>query len=147
MARETLSSALEREHQEIDAAIEAYAASLDPADLRAALTALRRHIYLEEKYLFPPLRDGGLLGPIFVMLREHGELWAAMALIDARLAADEDAIAACRDLLARLAAHNDKEEPIVYPEVDKIAHADAVLELLSGATMPDGWACERAPAN
>ena len=144
MANESLSSALEREHHEIDAGIESYASSLDPADLRDALTALRRHIYLEEEYLFPPLRDGGLLAPIFVMLREHGELWDAMARIDALLADGQDARNACTDLLERLAAHNAKEEPIVYPEVDKISQADAVLDLLGTAVMPADWVCQHA---
>lgn len=150
MASDTLSSDLEREHHEIDAGIDAgiaaYTASRDPADLSAALTALRRHIYLEEEFLFPPLLDAGLLGPIFVMLREHGEMWDLLAAIDARLAAGADASADCADLLARLAAHNGKEEPIVYPELDKITQADAMLAMLGTAAMPDGWVCERATA-
>ena len=143
MASETLRSALEREHREIDAGIDAYAASLDPASLGAALTALRRHIYLEEEYLFPPLRDGGLMGPIFVMLREHGELWDAMAQIEALTDAPQKTTA-CRDLLVRLAAHNSKEEPIVYPEVDKISQAAAVLSILDTEVMPKGWVCTHA---
>lgn len=138
----SLSSALEREHREIDAHIEAHIASLDPAERSSAFTALRRHIYLEEEFLFPPLRDAGLVGPIFVMLREHGELWSAMDAIE-RLPEPESA-AACAGLLERLAAHNDKEEPIVYPEVDKISQAEAVLAMLADSTMPDGWICEQA---
>lgn len=51
---------------------------------------------------------------------------------------------ACGDLLDRLSAHNDKEEPIVYPEVDKISQAAAVLEMLGSESMPAGWVCERA---
>ncbi len=144
MANETLSSALEREHHEIDAGIESYSASLAPADLRDTLTALRRHIYLEEEFLFPPLRDSGLLAPIFVMLREHGELWDAMARIDGLLADGKDARDACTDLLERLTAHNAKEEPIVYPEVDKMPQAGAMLDLLDTAVMPADWVCQHA---
>ena len=144
MAMETLSGALEREHHEIDAGIEAYTATRDPQTLATALTALRRHIYLEEEYLFPPLRDAGLVGPVFVMLREHGELWDAMAELEALLrdpARAEDASAICQDLLGRLAAHNGKEEPIVYPEVDALDAAAEALDFLYTDTMPEGWAC------
>ena len=143
MSDESLSAALEREHREIDAGIEAFLRSADPACLRSALAALRRHIYLEEEFLFPPLRDGGLMGPIFVMLREHGELWDVLVEIEARLAAGKPvADSACRDLLDRLAAHNSKEEPIVYPEIDRMAQA--MGKLLDSAVMPDGWACAKA---
>lgn len=36
---------------------------------------LRRYIYLEEAFVFPPIRKAGMIMPIFVMTREHGELW------------------------------------------------------------------------
>ncbi|MDT0202266.1 hemerythrin domain-containing protein [Nocardioides sp. AE5] len=150
----TLSGALEREHREIDAGIEAYVASLagtepDLAALGEAMVALRRHIYLEEEFLFPPLRAAGLMAPVFVMLREHGELWDAMVAIDAALAADagQDLSAACADLLGRLEAHNAKEEPIVYPvadrEIDEEATA-ALLDLIATDTLPPGWVCAQA---
>ena len=56
MSPGTLADALEREHQEIDLGIAAFRA--DPrrtAALGRALAGLRRHIYLEEEFLFPPL--------------------------------------------------------------------------------------------
>jgi len=28
-------------------------------------------------FLFPPLRDAGMVAPVFVMLREHGQMWRA----------------------------------------------------------------------
>ena len=60
----TLASALEQEHREIDRAIEAYLRSPEEGggrveSLTETITALRRHIYLEEQFLFPPLRDAG----------------------------------------------------------------------------------------
>ena len=71
-----LSVVLKREHHEIDSAIAAFIEKLDggcvqPEPLRAALEALRRHIYLEETILFPPIREAGMIMPIFVMMREH----------------------------------------------------------------------------
>lgn len=59
----TLRAALEREHHEIDAGIEKFLEDPAPTQsLATAFTALRRHIYLEEEYLFPPLRAEGLMG-------------------------------------------------------------------------------------
>jgi quercetin dioxygenase-like cupin family protein/hemerythrin-like domain-containing protein len=154
---QTLAAALEREHREIDQAIEAYLAA--PADgpervehLTQAMTALRRHIYLEEEFLFPPLREAGFVAPIFVMLREHGELWQTMDEIARDLAGDEPGLhtaGQCKWLLAQLERHNSKEEPILYPHADGVLGATASSELtafLRTGRMPGGWICARAGA-
>jgi iron-sulfur cluster repair protein YtfE (RIC family) len=155
MAEGTLAQALEREHREIDGGIEEYAAALgagggDPAPLLRAMEGLRRHIYLEEEFLFPPLKEAGMTMPVFVMLREHGELWDAMDALDALLAgspASEVLVNACRKLLAKLDSHNSKEEPIIYPQADATLSADASERLhafLAEGRMPEGWRCEKA---
>jgi iron-sulfur cluster repair protein YtfE (RIC family) len=124
MTHGSLAQALEREHRDIDGGIEQYAASGpdgDPAPLLRAMEGLRRHIYLEEEFLFPPLKAAGMTMPVFVMLREHGELWDAMDALDAQLASDAAPVvmqSACRELLAMLDNHNSKEEPIIYPQAD-----------------------------
>jgi hypothetical protein len=69
--------ALEREHREVDEGIEAFAdgppaGQRDRKPLIRAIHALRRHIYLEEVFLSPPLRAAGLVAPVLVMLREYG---------------------------------------------------------------------------
>ena len=136
-AANTLAAALEREHHEIDTGIEAFLASggqrKDQAEpLRRAIGALRRHIYLEEVFLFPPLRDGGLFAPIFVMLRKHGEIWDAMDALDAQLGNDPGngpSEESCRGLLTQLEQHNSKEEAVVYPAADTVLSADAGAEL------------------
>lgn len=147
----TIAAALEREHRHIDGCIEAFLDDPDGAveGLRTGLTALRRHIYLEEEYLFPPLRAVGLLMPVQVMLMEHGQLWR---LTDTLLAAVETgdrqtATATARELLELLDRHNSKEEPVIYPhaDVDLAPEAAAELdELIGSDTLPDGWVCERA---
>ncbi|MGH3292466.1 MAG: hemerythrin domain-containing protein [Trebonia sp.] len=74
METESLAAALEREHHDIDQGIAAFTASPgDPHPLVRAARALRRHIYLEEEFLFPPLGEAepALRAPVFVMLREH----------------------------------------------------------------------------
>src|SRR6185312_17158906 len=72
MANESLAAVLEREHRGIDEGIERFAAepsSFEAArSLAAAIALLRRHIYLEEEFVFPALSGGGLVAPIFVML-------------------------------------------------------------------------------
>ena len=150
-----LAAALEREHREIDEGIEAFLASqvdgparIEP--LRQAIEGLRRHIFLEEEFLFSPLRDAGLVAPIFVMLREHGEIWDRLDALDAQLAINPDAVATsdiCRALLARLESHNSKEEPILYPQADVVLSGAASASLssfLASGRMPEGWVCARA---
>lgn len=153
MEETTLSAALEREHREIDAGIEAFDA--EPAEgggriesLTGAITALRRHIYLEEEFLFPALRSE-LAVPTIVMLREHGELWRTLDELEEKLAegASESVRGLCRVLLARLASHNGKEEPIFYTRADPGLTAAAAAELrafLESGQMPEAWVCHAA---
>jgi len=154
---ETLREALEREHHEIDEGIEAFTAgAVDGAGgtgpLTRAMYALRRHIYLEEVFLFPPLRQGGLTMPIMVMLREHGQLWRTLDAIDAELEKDPTGASAgdlCQQLLGELDAHNSKEEPVIYPQADTVLGAEASAELrayLDAGHLPDNWVAERAAA-
>nr|WP_274635836.1 hemerythrin domain-containing protein [Microbacterium bovistercoris] len=146
-----LADALTGEHHAIDAGIEASLAGPDagPGPLREAMTALRRHIYLEEEFLFPPLRAAGMMMPILVMEREHGELWRQMDSLEDLLtdAAADAAQQASRELLALLDSHNSKEEPIVYPRADADLSAEQREQLarfLDAGTIPDGWVCAKA---
>ncbi len=152
---ESLSTALEREHHDIDDEIQTFtstlaAGSIDPAPLRRAAAALRRHIYLEEEFLFPPLRDAGLVAPIFVMLREHGQLWRTLDAIDLELAVDPDVTTLQklgRELVVQLQHHNPKEEQILYPQADLTIDDEAAERLrgfLESGAFPEGWTCERA---
>lgn len=158
MQIESLATALEQEHRTIDAGIAAFTAEpvageRDARPLTEAMRALRRHIYLEEEFLFPPLREAGLFAPILVMLREHAQIWAILdeLQLDLRLGASEaDELAACRQLSVQLLHHNLKEEKIVYPEVDKTlsgAVAAEFQQFLDSEEMPEGWICERARAS
>lgn len=156
-----LSAALEREHREIDSEIQSFIGKLDrgsvrPESLAAALEALRRHIYLEEVILFPPIREAGMAMPIFVMMREHGELWRTMDTLTDLLAdeladgGDRRRLAdTCRRLLAQLDQHNSKEEPVVYPHADIDLPPQTSAELtrfIETGRAPDGWVCRQAGA-
>ena len=152
---ESLAEALEREHREIDEGIEEFAAGLPTGEIRTepmsrAMAALRRHIYLEEEFLFPPLRTAGLIAPVFVMVREHGEMWRVLDEIDEQLAAggpSGELLDACRALTGQLQAHNPKEEQILYPQADTVLAGPASDELhafLISGTTPVDWVCEGA---
>ncbi|MCK0112654.1 hemerythrin domain-containing protein [Ornithinimicrobium sp. F0845] len=156
---DTLTEALEREHHEIDAGLESFAEGLSAGvvrddELARAGSALRRHIYLEEEFLFPPLRAAGMLPPVLVMLREHGEIWRVLdaleqeaATLTAPVSGSGAAADRCRELLGALAAHNAKEEPIIYPQGDVVLADEAKQELhdfILEGEMPAGWVCAQA---
>lgn len=151
----TLSAALTEEHREIDAAIETFIEKLDcgslqPELLSETLEALRRHIYLEEVFLFPPIREAGVVMPVLVMLREHGELWRTMDTLTDLLADWNDSrrlADTCTQLLDQLHQHNSKEEPVIYPNADTglPPHTSAELtRFMETGRTPEGWACQQA---
>ena len=147
---------LTREHHDIDSGIEEFLAGLesdkvDEGALRRAIDALRRHIYLEEELLFPPIRREGTVMPLMVMVKEHGEAWGQMDELEAALDSGSVAPEALRDectrLLATLDRHNSKEEPIIYPRTDIDLNEDetaTLADFLDTGTMPDGWVCAAA---
>lgn len=145
---------LEQDHQRIDGHFDAFARSLDgggadAAAFTAGSAALRHHIYVEEEHHFPALRAAGLLGPILVMLREHGEIWDLLDELETGVDTGvpaPDLTEAWQRLARLLGDHNAKEERIVYPAGDQALSdegAQEVLAALSGST-PPGWVCEMA---
>lgn len=157
MPSPALSAALAREHHEIDSGIEAFIEKLDcgsvpPELLTATLQALRRHIYLEEVFLFPPVREAGIVMPILVMIREHGQLWRTMDALTDLLADGNDSLRlrdTCTQLLDQLLQHNSKEEPVIYPNADTDLPSQTSAELsrfIETGHTPDGWVCQQARA-
>lgn len=145
---------LERDHHRIDGYFETFAASLSgdgPIDadaFEAGASGLRHHIYVEEVLHFPAMKAGGLMGPVFVMLREHGQLWDRLDEITVQLEADADA-ETIRPIWTALAdgleAHNEKEEVILYPAGDDLLDdslSEEIKETLANPVIPDGWTCE-----
>src|SRR5690606_3487955 len=111
-----------------------------------AIRALRRHIYLEEEFLFPPLRDAGLLAPVLVMLREHAQIWASMDAIEHELREGGDGLDTCHRLIIQLQHHNLKEERILYPQADVVlapAAAERLRGFLDTGELPEGWVCHK----
>lgn len=155
MSGRVLSAELMRQHREIGTAIECLIAELDggdpqPESLRATLDALRRHIYLEETFLFPPIRKAGIMMPIFVMMREHGELWRTMETLTQLLADGTDTrrLADSRgQLLDQLHGHDFKVEPVIYLHADCDLPAPTSAQLtrfVVTGRIPDGWVCQQA---
>jgi hemerythrin-like domain-containing protein len=145
----SLAAALEREHHEIDEGIAAFSASPeDPRPLTRAIGALRRHIYLEEEFLFPLLGEAepALRAPVFVMLREHAQIWAVLDALE-REPGGSAGHALCRQLASRLLHHNLKEERVLYPRADAVlppAAAAGLRAFLGSGELPKGWVCVKA---
>ena len=146
MEIESLATALEREHHQIDAGLAAFtAAPGDRQPLTGAIGALRRHIYLEEEFLFPLLHQAepGLAAPIFVMLREHAQIWGTLDSLEHELDAGTG-LALCKRLTVLLLHHNLKEEKTLYPRADDVlppAAAGRLRAFLGTGELPDGWVC------
>lgn len=144
MSESTVSVALEREHAEIDDWLAAFAQNpTDVAreDLVRAAQLLRRHIYIEEAFMFPPLLAAGIVPPVFVMQREHGEIWRLLDALEHHSPASVDTT---RELLAVLANHNSKEEPIIYPQAEVVLSDEAkqeILDFVTDGAMPNDWVC------
>lgn len=148
----TTGQRLEYDHHVIDEGFRRFAESLagvviDRASFEEAAEGLRHHIYVEEVLHFPVLRAAGMLAPILVMLREHGEIWD---LLDGTTAAlDRDDRAAVLELwptfTSVLEQHNVKEERIIYPAGDTTLtaeEADRITAALDSGDRPAGWRCE-----
>lgn len=154
-AQSTIGETLERDHRAIDAHFAAFATALaddrvEPSELQQATEGLKHHIWVEEEYHFPPLRAAGLVGPIMVMHREHGELWDLLDLLDTEVAAGNNP-AALRETWSRiealLDAHNLKEEQILYPAGDAqldAAAAEQVATAFTTGQRPSDWTCAMA---
>lgn len=150
-ARELPGTFMTAQHHAIDRGVDgALDGSGTAAVLAEALALLRAHIHLEETMLFPSLAEEGLAMPVFVMLREHGQMWPLIERLEAACAAGADVAALQQadvlNLRQQLNIHNPKEEQIVYTAADQRADADGdpVAEL-AAARLPDGWRCRTAP--
>ncbi|HEX7327906.1 MAG TPA: hemerythrin domain-containing protein [Casimicrobiaceae bacterium] len=145
------SELLESQHRRIDTGIESIVAGTGPlSGLAESLALLRHHIYVEHEILFPPLEKVGLVMPVLVMKREHGQMWPLIDGLGASCESGSPADALrdpCRELLLLLQKHNPKEEQILYTAADRLEaeRADGSLtKALAAGRMPEGWVCPTA---
>jgi len=99
---------------------------------------LQRHIVWEEQILFPLFdRKTGLFegGPTAVMRAEHRQIADRLEAIHQKVRArDPETDREEEDLLAVLTAHNEKEETVLYPMLDRLATPEEVTEAFDAMT-------------
>lgn len=143
------SQLLAEQHRQIDSGVKAVAdGGSDPAALAVSLALLRRHLYIEEALLFPPLAESGLTMPVFVMKREHGQMWPLLETLSAADTAADTQQKDARQLFQLLQMHNPKEESIVYTALDRLETQrgdDSLATAITTATLPADWRCALAP--
>lgn len=134
MSESTVQALLAHDHDRLDQLLETYR-QLKRVDFARAKQAFRefkfglqRHIISEETILFPLFEDKSGLrdrGPTAVMRAEHREIGRRLeALHDKVRRQDVDSEREEEDLLYVLAAHNQKEENVLYPAIDRLASAE-----------------------
>ena len=93
---------------------------------------LKRHIVWEEDVLFPIFeKKSGMQGsgPTFVMREEHRKIGALLDRIHEKVhKADPDSDKDETVLLEILAAHNQKEEHVLYPALDRMLSEEEAAE-------------------
>lgn len=148
---------LESDHRTIDEGFDKFitlatAGTIDAATVAPAIEGLRRHIWVEEETFFPPLRQAGVVGPVMVMLREHGELWAHLDELEELLSKPEPDQAFILEASARitraLAQHNFKEENILYASAARFLDDESIHQIVAEnltAERPRDWVCAMAP--
>lgn len=130
----TVQSSLGHDHDRLDLLLDTYV-RLRASDFAKAKQAFRdfkfglqRHIIWEESVLFP-LFEGktGMhdCGPTVVMRAEHRQIGAHLeALHDKVRRQDADSDIEVQNLQQALQAHNQKEENVLYPAIDRLTSAE-----------------------
>lgn len=96
-------------------------------------SGLLRHIGWEEELLFPLFEErtgmrGG--GPTAVMRMEHRQIQQFLERVQAALSSGAPTGDLEEGLLALLKGHNEKEEAVLYPWVDRVLGEDGAGEMV-----------------
>jgi iron-sulfur cluster repair protein YtfE (RIC family) len=131
MNERTVQASLAHDHDRLDELLETYRRlkRVDFAQARQAFRefkfGLQRHIIWEETVLFPlfegktGMRD---FGPTAVMRAEHREIGRCLEALHEKVRLqDADSDQEEQALLRALAAHNQKEENVLYPAIDRLS--------------------------
>ncbi len=145
---------LKHDHRVIDEGFARFVAAAragrwETTALTEAIRRLRVHIWVEEEIYFPPLRAAGVIGPIMVMLKEHGLIWSYLETLEFLANEGSDlprARSVWEDLATVLDAHNSKEETILYVTGDRILQTDISDQVAVGldSDVPTGWSSAMA---
>jgi iron-sulfur cluster repair protein YtfE (RIC family) len=134
MSNLTVQTSFAHDHDRLDQLLETYR-RLKRADFARAKQAFRefkfglqRHIIWEETVLFPLFEEKTGMrdrGPTAVMRAEHREIGRCLeALHDKVRRQDADSDPEEQALLQALFAHNQKEENVLYPAIDRLSSAE-----------------------
>ncbi|HEX6531604.1 MAG TPA: hemerythrin domain-containing protein [Nitrospira sp.] len=136
----TISSFFQNDHDRLDALWQSFQALKRQNFSKAKETftqfksGLERHIRWEEDVLFPLWEDKTGMsdgGPTFVMRHEHRRLEEQLRAIDRNVTEDNaDDSQPEEALLALLAAHNLKEERVLYPAIDRVTTPEVCRDIL-----------------
>jgi iron-sulfur cluster repair protein YtfE (RIC family) len=134
MNEATVQGRFAQDHDRLDRLLETYRRlkRIDFARAKGAFkefkTGLQRHILWEEGILFPLFEEKTGLrdqGPTAVMRAEHREIGRCLeALHDKVRRQDVDSDPEEQGLMRALFAHNQKEENVLYPAIDRLSSAD-----------------------
>jgi iron-sulfur cluster repair protein YtfE (RIC family) len=131
MNETTVQAHFAQDHDRLDQLLETYRRlkQVDYAQAKAAFrefkTGLQRHILWEERILFPLFEDKTGMrdhGPTVVMRAEHQEIGRRLeALHDKVRQQNVDSDQEEQSLLQALFTHNQKEENVLYPALDRLS--------------------------
>jgi iron-sulfur cluster repair protein YtfE (RIC family) len=118
------------DHDELDGFLKVFQSlkRSDPARakqfFRQFKFGLQRHIFWEDEILFPVFESKTGMkdsGPTAVMRQEHVLIKGALEALHLKVReGDPDSDAEEKALIEILSGHNDKEENILYPAIDKL---------------------------
>jgi len=136
----TLTDCLESDHRRLDAILGETKSLVGAGKFPEAARrfsvferGLSGHIDAEEQLLFPAIEEHApqAAGPVHVMRAEHAELRQILVAIGKALAASDAAwrahVQALEDILA---AHNMKEERVLYPMANAVTEGDPGVDAL-----------------
>ncbi len=121
-------------------------------ELTDAVYLLRRHIYVEEAFLFPTIETDGRRTMALAQMRyEHGDMWPHIESAIGLLAANadlDDLLPASEAMLRLLRIHDRKEEAAIYSVADRYREGDErppFADLFRPRDIPGDWKCRYAP--
>ena len=136
----TISGYFRNDHDRLDTLLQSFQ-SLKRQNFAKAKEAftqfksgLERHIRWEEELLFPLWEEKTGMsdeGPTFVMRHEHRRIEEQLQAIDRNITGDNaDDAEPEQALLSLLAAHNLKEERVLYPAIDQATTPEECGDIL-----------------
>lgn len=149
------SSVLEADHQRMDAGFDTFislarAGTVDRGAVLPAIEDMRRHLWVEEEFFFPLLREAGVHAPVQIALRDHGELWGLLDELERLLALrkpDPELLATVASAIVQISGHhNEKEEQILFATADRFLDPSIHRRISEGLAQdrPAGWVSEMA---